>query len=329
MIDGRLDLALDPRAAQARAGCKSTRVLVVNGYSARNRGDGVIISEMITGFDRRGGVTRVMTDDPADAQRYAAPRVAPLVPAWLGERQFSSRLGMVAALLRAWVRPTDLSGSMSWADVCVSAGGGYLYDDGSVSSRVNLIQRLLPIRAAFREFVPVVLFSQSIGPFKSPQWERLVAHHLRRAHLVIVREAISGAVCARMGLRDVETCDDIAFALEPRPSKVGRHAGAVGVTVMSSLPGVDDAGQMAYAHALRDGLVGALSSRNQDVVVISQVSAHADDSDVAMARQFAEDLRARGLRAEFVDLADQTDDRVAAFYGTLKLVVASRFTPRS
>ena len=60
------------------------------------------------------------------------------------------------------------------------------------------------------------------------------------------------------------------------------------------------------------------------MVVISQVSAHAEDSDVAMAQQFAENLRSRGLKAEFVDLADQTDDRVAAFYGTLKLVVASR-----
>ena len=144
----------------------------------------MIISQMIAGFARGGGATRVMTDDPADTERYAARRIAPLVPPWPSERRFSSRVGMAAALARAWARPTDLSGSMAWADVCVSAGGGYLYDDGSLSSRINLIQRLLPMRAAFRVGVPVVLFSQSIGPFKSRPWERLVANHLRRAQVV-------------------------------------------------------------------------------------------------------------------------------------------------
>jgi colanic acid/amylovoran biosynthesis protein len=98
----------------------------------------------------------------------------------------------------------------------------------------------------------------------------------------------------------------------------------VGVTVMNSLPGVDEAGYRAYRAALRDGLREALDGRDERVVIVSQVAVHGKDSDIEAATQLAEELRSAGLEASFADLGEHTDAELSAFYGQFDLVVASR-----
>ncbi len=217
-------------------------------------------------------------------------------------------------------------GPFRWADVCVSAGGGYLYDDGSRTSRLNVLRRLLPLRAARGVETPVVMFSQSIGPFRSRAWRSLVARELRNASLVIAREELSVSVTRSMGLRP-ELCDDVAFAIEPGapPARAATvPSGTIGVTVMSALPGVDAKGHRRYADAVRDGLIAGLRDNPRPVVVISQVSAHAGDDDAAEGERLRAALAEAGLEARFVDLGDASDEEVSGFYGRLDLVVASR-----
>jgi len=226
------------------------------------------------------------------------------------------------------MRPPVGNADIQWADVCVSAGGGYLYDDGSRAARLNLVLRLLPLRTAHRAGKQVVLFSQSIGPFASRRLGSLVARALANYALVIVREEISASMCADLGLRNVSVCDDIAFALEPStpPGNARDLRGevTVGVTVVNALPGVDAAGYARYREALAQGLIGALRGRDEKVAVISQVSAHAGDDDVRAGRELAQRLREADISARFINLGDVTDEEVAAVYGQLRLVVASR-----
>lgn len=303
-------------------------VLIVNGYSARNRGDGMIISQMARLFSARGCSVRVMSDDPADAARYSVPRVEPLVRTWPSGGKRPSRFRLLGAVARAHMRPPVGNADIQWADVCVSAGGGYLYDDGSRAARLNLVLRLLPLRTAHRAGKQVVLFSQSIGPFASRRLGSLVARALANYALVIVREEISASMCADLGLRNVSVCDDIAFALEPStpPGNARDLRGevTVGVTVVNALPGVDAAGYARYREALAQGLIGALRGRDEKVAVISQVSAHAGDDDVRAGRELAQRLREADISARFINLGDVTDEEVAAVYGQLRLVVASR-----
>jgi colanic acid/amylovoran biosynthesis protein len=304
-----------------------TRVLIVNGYSARNRGDGMIINQMIRLFQERGCSVRLMSDDPADA-REGIPWTAPLVHIWPTDPDRPSRPRMLAQTFRHWLRPPAVHPAFAWAELCVAAGGGYLYDDGSLASRLNIVLRLLPLRAARRADVPVVLFSQSVGPFASPRWAGLAARELRQAELVIVREELSLGVCRALGIERLELCDDVAFALRPSDAAVDERpkgaAGELGVTVMNALPGVDENGYRAYRDALRDGLVAGLRGRPERVVVVSQVAAHEGDSDIPAARALAADLAAAGVPARFVDLGDRADAELSAFYGRLDLVLASR-----
>lgn len=300
-------------------------VLIVNAYSARNRGDGMIVTQMVRLFGERGCEVKVMSDDPRDGDRYAVQRLEPLAPIWPAADGGPSKLTILGRMGRDLIHPRSL-GPFRWADVCVSAGGGYLYDDGSRTARLNTLRRLLPLRAARSVGVPMVMFSQSIGPFRSSAWRSIVARELLRARLVIAREELSVSVCRSMGV-NAELCDDVAFAVEPGAAPPGAPEvprGTVGVTVMSALPGVDAAGQRRYADALRDGLVAAFGAAPRPIAVISQVSAHAGDDDVKEGQRLSAALLEAGLQARFVDLGDATDEQVSAFYGRLDLVVASR-----
>jgi len=300
-------------------------VLLVNAYSARNRGDGMIVSQMIALFRERGCRLRVISDDPGDRERLDAEWVAPLVPTWGEGRGPVARARRLARIARAWLAPPVTHESFRWADVVVSAGGGYLYDDGTAPSRINIVMRLLPLRTALRAGLPVVLFSQSIGPFRSRGWGRLVAGVLRRCSLVIVRERYSLGVCEALGVGRVELCDDAAFVLEPRGEPPERiEPPAIGVTVLNALPGVDEQGHRAYRAALRDGLLEALAGSGERVAVVSQVAVHDRDSDVGAARELAAELTAGGVAARFVDLGAAPDAAAVAFYSQLDLVVASR-----
>jgi colanic acid/amylovoran biosynthesis protein len=298
-------------------------VLIVNAYSARNRGDGMIVSQMVRLFRERGCEVKVMSDDPRDGDRYAVERVEPLAPIWPRAGGGPSKLEIIARMARDLVRPGQAQ-AFRWADVCVSAGGGYLYDDGSRTARLNTLRRLLPLRAARRLGVPVVLFSQSIGPFRSKLWRAIVARELRHCRPVIVREGLSLGVARAMGVTP-ELCDDVAFALEPGQPPSGAPdvpRGTIGVTAMSSLPGIDGGGHRRYLDELGAGLIEG--GAGHPVAVISQVSAHAGDDDVAVGRELCGRLTQAGLNARFVDLGDASDEEVSAFYGRLELVVASR-----
>jgi colanic acid/amylovoran biosynthesis protein len=304
-------------------------VLIVNGYSARNRGDGMIINQMIRLFRERGCAVRLMSDDPEDRLRDDVAWEKPIADIWPDPRVRRSRLTTAGNIVRCWIRPPAERAAFRWADVCVSAGGGYLYDDGGRASRVNLVRRLLPLRAARRAGVPVVLFSQSIGPFASPLSARLAGAELRRADLVIVREELSLDVCRALGVAAPALCDDVAFALRPDEEPVGASLPqvdrpAIGVTVMSALPGVDADGCAHYHRALLEGLVQGLQGRGEDVLVVSQVAAHATDDDRMAAAELADALERRGRRARFVDLGHESDAGLTGFYGALELVVASR-----
>jgi colanic acid/amylovoran biosynthesis protein len=300
-------------------------VLIVNGYSGRNRGDQLILNSMIRLFQARGCAVRLIVDDPRDTNRYPVPTSGPLVATW--PRAHGSRLALVARILRTLVWPPVADERFAWADVCVSAGGGYLYDDGTRASRLNLVLRLLTIRAAEAAGLPVVLFSQSIGPFTSRLWARLTARTIERAKLVLVREELSFERCTQLGVPDAVLCDDCAFVGPPGENGVDERArGRIGVTVLDRLSGPDPSARRyeRYFTALADGLAAAVDNRNVEVLVISQVDVHARDSDHAAGPQLVAALRARGVVTRFIDLGDCDELELSAYYAGLRLLVASR-----
>ncbi len=73
------------------------------------------------------------------------------------------------------------------SDVIISSPGGFLHDDYPPILLINL----LPLVLAILLRKPLVIYNQSIGPFKSNIWARFTKAVVRRASIITVREEIS------------------------------------------------------------------------------------------------------------------------------------------
>ena len=107
------------------------------------------------------------------------------------------------------------------ADVVVSAGGTYLVPHYRVGPK------LLELLVAIGLGRPMVLFTQSLGPFTG-RWRWLLRHVLRHARVILVRDTQSRDHLMELGIpaRLIIECADAAFALaSPLPSDL-RQASA-------------------------------------------------------------------------------------------------------
>jgi colanic acid/amylovoran biosynthesis protein len=307
-------------------------VLIVNAYSARNLGDGAIVQTMCRAFSERGARVCVMSDDPGDADRYGVPVHPSLLPVWKPRLRGIPGAAAEAALATRQTirRPPRLLDDF---DVMVSAGGGYLYDDGSAGSRRNLLRRLHTLRTAQRSGRPVIAFSQSVGPFASQTLGALTGRVLRRCAAVFVREQISLAECSALGIRHAQLADDIVFAASGRADDPDVAAllsqfrvAPIGATVIDWRFGGDERWerkQTAYVEALRGSLSEAARRFDRPVAIISQVDAHTGDSDTRLAKGLAARLSWE-CDARFLDVTDLSYEQLIGFYARLHVLVASR-----
>ncbi len=155
------------------------------------------------------------------------------------------------------------------ADLIVSTGGTYLVENYS------LRPRFFEFRLARTLGRPLVLFTQSLGPFQEPENRRALAGLLRDA-VIFVRDAAS-----RRHLLDVSVPDenifaaaDAAFALEaevppPRPAD-GRLRVAISVREWSKFRGLTgDVGMENFSRAMA-ALAGHLVTvRDAEVTFLS------------------------------------------------------------
>ena len=94
------------------------------------------------------------------------------------------------------------------ADVIISCGGGFLLGGfGSVIHMLNILSGIILHK-------PVVIYSQSIGPFYYKPLEKFVRYLLNRTTLIFVREEISKKYLQSIGVtKEIYISPDAAFNL--------------------------------------------------------------------------------------------------------------------
>jgi colanic acid/amylovoran biosynthesis protein len=126
----------------------------------------------------------------------------------LGRRLWGA--GLSAAAKRLLTRDeTDYLEACQWADVVVATGGTYLVE------QYDLGQRLFDMETAIALGRPLVLYTQSLGPFKNPANHRRLRAILGKAALVLLRDERSVEHVRDLSVRHnrVRTTPDAAFAL--------------------------------------------------------------------------------------------------------------------
>jgi len=149
---------------------------------------------------------------------------------WGGRKFQIVRLLVAASLWRTslravgrWLAPRDLHASLdefAAADMVVSAGGTYLVP------HYRIFPKLIDLLVGLALRRPVVLFTQSLGPFPARRWG-LLHFVLRRASAILVRDEQSRRHLVEYGIRPdhIAECADAAFALASPPF-ISRPPGA-------------------------------------------------------------------------------------------------------
>jgi colanic acid/amylovoran biosynthesis protein len=226
--------------------------IVISNTAALNGGDAAILHATIGVLRKTFGEAIEVT--AADMQAEAAARYHPdvrfcpslygAVTAWAGagaRRKAALLLVLAAALGRGALgrrarrllpdpvrRPLD---AYARADVVVSAGGTYLVP------HYHLAPKLYDFLVTLALGRPLVLFTQSLGPFDGLRQRRLLRFALRRARLILVRDERSVGHLRALGIAaNVRVAADAAFALARDPPAARRpdrlkHAPNVAISV--------------------------------------------------------------------------------------------------
>ncbi len=208
--------------------------LLITDTVALNTGDAAILLGAVKALRAAFGADAelaVADLHPVPAARYYpelafGPTIHGCLVEWAGGRGLRLKLAFVIALAAAalWTRatrralrrvlPAALGEAMeraAAADVVVATGGTYLVPHYDLTPR---IANFLVVLALGR---PLVLFTQSLGPFPPGAKRAVLGAILRRCRLILVRDNPSRRHLRALGVADrqIVVTADAAFALAP------------------------------------------------------------------------------------------------------------------
>lgn len=189
------------------------------------------------------------------------------------------------------------------ADLVITTGGTYLVEHYKLRDRFEELNKDIRLRK------PLVLFTQSLGPFEKPANRKTMKQIADAALLVLLRDEKSQRHLREIGVTHerLKVVSDSVFALArkdwlqapaPRAHRE-RPRVAVSVRRWTHFEGRDrDAGTDLYENAVADAVTALVREKNAEVVFLSTCQGIPqylyDDSEVAerLCERLAPDVRA-------------------------------------
>jgi colanic acid/amylovoran biosynthesis protein len=302
-------------------------VLFLHGINYWNLGDLGIFQAMAASLARALGrydatvlTTFAMAERPRHVRLAVEPRVLDypiLEPArGLGQRARMLGRAVLLPLLAVLYRSGPRIGMRRWfprscalfdvyleADLVVSKGGNFLMDTGHRVPTWFLPTHQILLAVLLRR--PVVVYAQSLGPFRGRLGRAIVGAVLRRVDLVILRERGSLALLPQaMNMDRVHVTSDEAFLLEPSAALPAELAGLLGPRTIAAtviaweFPGLSPEGVRAARERYYDAMAACLDAlaagHDADILLLPHVAgwggrndAEAIDAILARARERA------------------------------------------
>jgi colanic acid/amylovoran biosynthesis protein len=244
---------------------------------------------------------------------------------WARVRRLS---GLELPLPRSWREPVR---TLAEAEMQVCVGGGYLRAHRDLTSTFILLLLLHQIWFAKALGKPVYLCAQSFGPFPRRIQRKFASAGLRRADLILAREAVSYRYLSSLGLdpERIAMVPDSAFTFQPDPwpgahdllVSRGPEEELVGITVRAWLP---RAGQAAYERAVAEFIDRVSRRPALRVVVVAQVTATDQGDDDRVVGQRISDML--GRRDNVLFLSERlTHYQIKSVFDQLTYLVGTRF----
>lgn len=271
------------------------RVLILNGYSASNRGDGLLV-ELAVGMVRAAlGTEAEIVASVQDPLSFGLVEGARVIGTYSrrGGPRMAAAAGLALLSRGRFGFSREFSAAFHSADLLVSVGGAYLRGSHPTELFKSMLAHGAQVRAASASAKPWVMLPQSIGPYH-PWVRAIVAKWISRARTVFLRDDTSMREFA--ALTNIARVPDsailaIAESLNQSQTASSRKVGLV-------------------VRALRDGdqyeaqTVALLSARDIEWVPLLQSSTAGNDDRVAYAsfgltarRTLADELKTGELGA--------------------------------
>ncbi len=333
----------------APRGAPTARILITDTV-ALNTGDAAILLGTIRTIRAAFGDSvdiEIADFQPAAAARYYPemhfiPTIHNRVAAWVGEGGLAYKLASlltvmaayswrwkIAAPLRALL-PAELRAVLEHyaaADVIVAAGGTYLIP------QYRLAPRILNFLSCLGLGKPLVLFTQSMGPFRNDRDGKLLRYILRKSALVLLRDETSSRYLKEAGVSggNAAIAADAAFVLAPAnfaslPSRKGKKPLRVAIS-LRDWPHVKDAKVVeSYLDAIAGVVRELVDTRGAHVTFLSTCQGATEywTDDSAMADQVARRLSVDILRQVEIDRMHRRPENMIRRLKDFDLIFATR-----
>ncbi|MBE0416984.1 MAG: polysaccharide pyruvyl transferase family protein [Coriobacteriia bacterium] len=327
------------------------RLLFINAYSPMNLGDGAIVLRMLDEARRVFGGDVEIIVSATEPEPFLQLGIAAM-PRPIQWRPLGSPLRRLAWLLRALpdalllalgsaagrpqlarvARSRLLSPSASGflqamlrADLVIATGGGYLADYYARQFPFWHLQ----YRCARAAGVPLVFFSQSIGPLTRRIPRLWVSAALGHSETFCARDESSALLAERLGARRVVRTLDVALLSEAPPAlSPGKDPHTLGISLVRwpNLQGDPIGRQARYLDAAERAVRLVHESDPQLSVLLFSTNKRSEANvadDVSVAEEMRERLAAEGVSCELVPWTPLPEEFCSAV-GRCSLFVASR-----
>lgn len=325
-------------------------IVVSHVYSSDNKGDAALTSVLVSNLKQkfpRAEITILKLESISKDGHFEGATEKPSFMYYVANRyknplaKLAYALFMIGSTLlwAVWLRISHrhlylprhlraITDIYEHADLIVPVGGGYIRSRKGLVAKFNIPLLLHPLLLGSILCKPTVLYSQSVGPFHGKLEVWMVRTVLKRMTLILLREDISVALLARIGVtNNVARAIDSGFLLESKEKidirkQYGIPSGKllVGVTVRSWLGG--DA-QAAYESAVATSLDHLVKSANAHIVFIPQVTAVKGDDDRIVSRRVYSLMHKRKHATVVNDEPDH--HQIKALYSNLDILLGTRF----
>jgi polysaccharide pyruvyl transferase WcaK-like protein len=223
------------------------------------------------------------------------------------------------------------------ADMIVLKGGQYIYNNSeSIRGWFFLWRTLLPIQCATKLNKKVILFGQSIGPFKTRKSWAYALKILLKCHKIVLREKLSLSMFEGEGLQGdnrLGLSPDLAFLTIPEHVQLdqidylGEDKRMFGVTIVNwSFPNHPDpkSAKKSYIDNLVDALKKISIKYEIIPVLIPQVSVrHHGSSDLDLLFEIQKLLSTQQIQTHIIE-KDLSAPQMAGLYGQCQFLIGTR-----
>jgi colanic acid/amylovoran biosynthesis protein len=195
---------------------KINKVLIINAYSYKNRGDsGIIVAmiDIIRKSYKNADISVMSQYHEQNIEYYNKMNVKSVPPVWdiINTKGFLNKY--IDGIKKLFYKNQNIE-QIQTSDIILSAGGGYLYSSRKGPLGVGFINALYHIWLATKLKKKIILFPQSVGPLNYFLDRFILKKVFNRVDYFYSREHITTHLLKNSKVK-MEQLPDVAFSLEP------------------------------------------------------------------------------------------------------------------